>query len=119
MARKHQILVGPDDKGRDAAVRCADPGLVAVVRNRIELQAKPRTCPADLLSDRGSVLANTGGKHEPVETAKRCSKRADMACDVMAEEVYREARAGLVARQQLAKIGRDPGEAKNSGFAMK
>jgi hypothetical protein len=37
MARDHQILVRPDDKGRDAAAWCTDPGLVLVIRGCVQL----------------------------------------------------------------------------------
>src|SRR5690242_4764101 len=105
MARDNQILVRLDDKSRDTAVPCADPGLVLIIRGWVQLQAEPCTCPTDLLADRGSVLANTRGEHKPVEPAEHGGKRADLARDVVAEEIYCEARAGCIASQQLAKIG--------------
>ena len=87
MARDHQILVRLDHIGRDAAVRSADLVLMSVVRERVELQPEPRRCPADLLADGGSVLADAAGKHQSVETAERCSERADMARGVVAEQI--------------------------------
>src|SRR5262249_29798807 len=119
MTRDHQVLVRPDDKGCDAAVRCADPGLMRVVRRHIELETKPGACPADLLTDGGGVLAAAGGNPQAIEPAQRRRKRADMPCDVVAEEVYREARARLVAGQQLAEIRRHSGKAKHPRSAIK
>src|SRR3954471_10446097 len=91
----HQVFVGLDDIRADAAGISRNAGPVRFVGRLVQIDAKPGASPADRGPDRCGVLADTGGKDDPVEPAERSRQRGDLARRPVAERLDREAGARL------------------------
>ena len=65
----------------------------------------PRPSHGELADARG-VLAHAAGEHERVEPAERCRHRPDTGSQPVHVDVDRQPRVGVVAREQLAHVGR-------------
>ena len=100
----------------------AEVGLSAVVMRGpargvgggIEAHAQPLGAPADRLADRCGVLADAGGEHQSVDAAECRRQRAQLLGDAVDEQLDRLMRPRLGARQQLAHVVGDAGDAEQA-----
>src|SRR5215467_5767038 len=97
MASNHQILVGPNDIGGDAAPGRAYAFFIFPVGGFVQLEAQPGAGSADRASDRRGILADPGGEHDAIEAAQRRGERADVAGDAVAEHFDCKTSARVVA----------------------
>jgi hypothetical protein len=56
------------------------------IRRLVQRQSKPGAAFGDFGASRNVILANAAAENEGVETAERCSKRADFAHDAIDEQ---------------------------------
>src|SRR6185369_15495467 len=96
MAGDHQLFIGGNDPGGDAARAAADARAAIGVRARIELDAEPGRIAAHALAQCGRVLADASGKDQRIEPVQRGGERAKLAADAVEIEIHRELRARLV-----------------------
>ena len=108
MAGNHQVLVGLDHIGGDAAPGHADARPALAVGGLVELQTEPAASAANGGTNRCRILADTGGEDDPVETAEGRGERADLESGAMVKDLQRKPRSGLLARQQLTEIEETP-----------
>src|SRR5580692_12926665 len=107
MARDHQILVGLDHIGSDAAPRRADAFFVRLVGHLVQFQPQPCARMADGAPHRRRILADAGRKDNSVEATKRGRKRGDMTGSAIAEYLDRKTRTSIITGQELAEIRRN------------
>ena len=74
-----------------------------------------REALGDAGADRGGVLADAGGEDEGVEAAEGGGEAAGVQGAAVDEVVDGEGGAGVVARQQVAHVVGDAGEALEAG----
>src|SRR5215213_6770468 len=67
----HQVFVGFDNIGTDAAGVSRDAGPVRLVGRLVQLDAEPSAGAADRDPDRCGVLTDTGGEDDPVKPTER------------------------------------------------
>jgi len=60
------------------------------------------------------VLADTSGEDDAIEPAQRRGEGCDLPCDAQGEEVHRLAGFRSVARDQVATVRADAGDAKHA-----
>src|SRR5271165_5891301 len=100
----HQVFVSFYHMGGDPARRCADAGLMLPVSLLVQFQSKPAARPANGVTHRRRILADTCGENDPVEAAERRGERADLAGRAIVKDLECKSGAWLLARQQLAEI---------------
>src|SRR5688572_1143085 len=107
MARDHELLIGWDHPGRDAARFGGDAWPVRCVRFRVELDAEPSCLAAHALADCDGALANAGGEDDRVQAAERRGEGAKLAPDAVNKEIHRQLGARLRGFEQNAHVARD------------
>jgi hypothetical protein len=70
MTRDHQILIGWDHPGADAARRASDAWAARHIRPGVKLDTEPRRPLADPAPDLDRMLADAGREDERVEAAR-------------------------------------------------
>ena len=103
---------------RDAAARRRDAAGMRRVGLRRRARRRARRRPRRSGPHRCRVLADAGGEDEAVQPAERRGQRADVARDAMDEDLDGEARRAARARQQVAEVGGDAGQAEHAGAAV-
>src|ERR1700730_2759334 len=114
VACDHQVLVGLYHICGHTAARRAYARLMFPVGPFVHFHHPPRAGAADGTAHRRSMLADAGRKDNSVKAAERRRKRGDMAGSAVAKHLDRKARAGVVASEQLAKIGRNSREPQHT-----
>src|SRR5439155_27091267 len=102
MAGAHQVLIGFYHIGGDTALRCAAAARVLSIGRLVQLQPEPDTRLADGGPHHRRILADTGGKHDAVETSEWGRKRGDVAGNPIVTRLDGKACTWAIAGPQLA-----------------
>src|SRR5262245_8238235 len=120
MPRDHQLFVGGDHPGCDAARRAAylRSAARAGVGVGLERETEPGGVGADPRAQARTVLADAGGEYDRIEATERRGERAELAADAIGVKIDRRLRARRVARFQRAHVARYARHAEQAGLLV-